>query len=629
MYTPKTKTITTLDQLVPLLGNSFIVLFGSAVSGRLPPRAPMVTEVKEYLLELAATRMENGSKVDKLAATYTRKLLSTQPYRSILETTKFETFFGKLHRCVGKNAVDELISKLYTCETEEYGLNHSALAYLLKKRICLAALTTNFDNALELAYPKLKSLDYQSAPLRLPSQKEQPLLVKLHGDAVRKTSIATSRELFGATLQKHFSFLKDLLDGQKVLVLGYSGNGDIDISAHLSSTRAQFFWCDYNLTGNKLPVRDNFARVLCDLSYVEGKQTLAPINMVGNVFQKLRIKSRTFGQSPRDNLLIRLAEYYGWFDKRVGENISWKEGVRLWVNERKPAELTRFVVSLLSWHTDLPHMHIAYYRTATSKQLKLSIDYADALTQFKAYHSAIDYLEKITKKDTKRSLRRIEAIKLLGYNFWRMGKFEDALLALSGVINPKFWRGLRAEARSHISDAARNYLEALIELFYRSSNKSDYKYAMKFVLSDKIINKILTFENQSVGNEYLLRCVIYEIRYANGHKIPNEEIRDLFNEAFSMEEWPAAAVISRFWLLVNWREAILPWCQTTHMLWKRRKLDLIIQNFASLIYSLFRIGLVYRVLYNHRLIRLRTRGIEKRLGQQKQKWFTELSSTIK
>ncbi|MBC7879421.1 MAG: SIR2 family protein [Anaerolineales bacterium] len=621
----KAGIITALDELIPLLGDSFIVFFGSAVSGKLSPRAPMVTEVKDYILELAATRMEDGSKADKLAAQYVGKLLATKPYRSILDTTKFETFIGKLSRYVGKNAVDDLIARLYTCEAEEYGPNHSALGYLLKKRVCLAALTTNFDNALELAYPKLKILDYKTSPARLPSRKEPPILIKLHGDAISKSGIATSREIFGATLQKHFSFLKDLLDGQKVLVVGYSGNGDIDISAHLARTQAQFFWCDYNLTGGKLPINDNLTRVLCDLSYIEGKPTLAPINAAGKFIQKLNLKNFNFGQFARDNLLIRIAEYHGWSGKRVGENISWRDGVRDWMSERKPSELTRFTVSLLSWHTDLPHMHIAYYRTTTSKRPNSSIDYADALTQFKAYHSAVNCLEKITKENSKKSLPSIEAVKLLGYNFWRMGKFEDALLVLSNLINPKFWHGFRVEARSHISDAARNYLETLIELFYRASSKSDYNYALKFALSDEVLNKIVMLENQSVGNEYLLRCVIFEIKYAIDRKISNEEIRSLFNEAFSMEEWPAAAVISRFWLLVNWREAIIPWCQTTQVLWKRRKLDLIIQNLASLAYSIFRTGIVYRILYNHQWIRIRTWRREKTLKQKQKEWLVELN----
>lgn len=625
MSTFNTPRITTIEQLIPVLGKPFVVIFGSAVSAKLSPKAPMVHEVKSYILELAAEIMNQGARADCVAAEYARKLYTVNgDYQSILETTKFETFFGKLNRYVKENEVDKLISHIYYCKDNEYGPNHSALAYLLEKRICLAAFTTNFDNALELAYPDLKVLDYRNVPTRLPSEKEQPILVKLHGDAVARSSIMTSRQLFGARLQKHFSFLEDLLDGQKVFVVGYSGYGDIDIAPHLRRSKAQFFWCDLHLIGREPFVRENLIQVLCDVSISQGLPSKRVLNPAAKFLQRFVSNSTKFGQGQADNLLIRLAQNYGWSGNFNGENIAWKDGVKTWMQERKPAELTKFVISLLSWHTDWPHMHISYAHVTDRKRSKASIEYGTALTQVKAYETAILYLRKIIAENPERSLSAIEAVTLLGHNFWRLGEFRDALTVLSPVIMPKFWRGLHAKARSQISDAARTYLEVLVELFHRSSSKSSYRYALNFVLPNEVINKILRLENQSIGNEYLLRCVIYELRHVTGQQVSEEEIRDLFNDAFSMEEWPAAAVISRFWLLINWREAIWPWYRTTMKLWRRRKVDLIIQNAASLAYSLCRIGLVYRVLYNHGWIRIRTKSIEKQLRQKQKKWFLEL-----
>lgn len=178
--------IQSVDLLSELLGDEFVILFGSAVSGVGSPRLPMVGDAMSAIIRLISARLRAASKTEQIVADYADALI-TGKFKSILWTTKFETFLLRLTRAVGKDNVDNLLTTFYVCEGNEFGFNHSAIAFLLRKRICLAALTTNFDNALELSYPDIRVLDHFEVPPRLPESSESPWLLKLHGDAKART----------------------------------------------------------------------------------------------------------------------------------------------------------------------------------------------------------------------------------------------------------------------------------------------------------------------------------------------------------------------------------------------------------------------------------------------------------
>jgi hypothetical protein len=83
--------------------------------------------------------------------------------------------------------VDDLFVRIFTCTGDQYNNNHAAIVFLLRKRICLAALTTNFDNQLELSQPGLKTYIFPRQPKCIPTANQQPMYVKLHGDVPRRT----------------------------------------------------------------------------------------------------------------------------------------------------------------------------------------------------------------------------------------------------------------------------------------------------------------------------------------------------------------------------------------------------------------------------------------------------------
>src|SRR5690606_17292768 len=126
--------------------------------------------------------------------------------------------------------------------------------------------------------------------------------------------------------------------GKKVLVVGYSGIGDVDIAPHLRDSDAQLFWCDYDK--NKIPdFRPDQRNVLSDLS--------------------LRAGETKNGMS---NVLAALAKRYGWSDAHAGEEHHWQDGMKQWVDETDSAHLEQFVISRLSWVTSWPHVHIAAFK---------------------------------------------------------------------------------------------------------------------------------------------------------------------------------------------------------------------------------------------------------------------------
>ncbi len=256
--------ITRIDELKNVLGEHFVLLFGSAVSGVMEPKLPMINDVMQTFSKQASIQLSAGSYEDKVIAAYAQDLISG--YHSVLlQQTKFENFIFELQSSVEKDVVDDLFVRVFSCIEEQYNNNHSALAFLLRNRNCLAALTTNFDNQIELCLPDIKSYIFPERPNQIPSENNHPILIKLHGDAPTKTYVATSPQLSRARSLDTFAFIEELLRNQIVLVLGYSGTGDIDISPHLGKYESLLIWGDRFVDLSKT-VRPNQINLLCDLS---------------------------------------------------------------------------------------------------------------------------------------------------------------------------------------------------------------------------------------------------------------------------------------------------------------------------------------------------------------------------
>jgi hypothetical protein len=75
------------------------------------------------------------------------------------------------------------------------------------------------------------------------------------------TYVATSPQLSRAKSIDTYSFLQELLGNQTVLILEYSGTGDIDIAPHLGRHKRRLIWRDYNIDPTKVRIANQLEMV--------------------------------------------------------------------------------------------------------------------------------------------------------------------------------------------------------------------------------------------------------------------------------------------------------------------------------------------------------------------------------
>ena len=154
--------IPTMENLVAILGNNFIVFCGSAISlgmkndlHQLIHFLPMVGEASNSFYTHLGKNINRSSYIGKIIAGYSFSIARGIEKRRI--NRKFEEFLWILEHNLTITDVSRLISALYKCENGQFLQNHLAIGSLLSKRHIKLCLTTNFDNAIELASPNVNS----------------------------------------------------------------------------------------------------------------------------------------------------------------------------------------------------------------------------------------------------------------------------------------------------------------------------------------------------------------------------------------------------------------------------------------------------------------------------------------
>lgn len=526
-----TPPITQLDELKAYLGEGFIVLFGSAVSGVMRPALPMVDDVTRTFLQQAGAQLQAGTWLERVAAGYAIALAEGY-HKDLRKSTKFENFIWRLQHFLGKKEIDTLLARVYGCTGKQYNLNHSALAFLLQERHCLACLTTNFDNALELCLPTLQLYIHPNRPRSLATERDAPILYKLHGDALAGSCVRTSPELSQAATQRLYSFLEELLRDYVVLVLGYSGIGDVDVSPHLGRHERYLLWCNKHLDEPNLR-RHKKIDVICDLEEpVPGGE-----------------------KNGKRNLLLELAASYGW--KGTTEDVAevaWKDEIECWTQRASPENLRDFIAHFMSWRTSWPHAHLAYYKVSEDLSYSAKLDYAVAATQVAAYNSSENALESLLLTPLPVSASYIETVKLLGFTYWRKGYFHRALSTFLDLLQKAKppageWKTLDAESLHHIADTARHYLDTLIEMVYRYADNVQRQAVVRASQANDVVETLEAVQDESTY--YLNQIAIREIRYWLGQDVLSAEIREFIDECIAMKEWEAAALATQFLLTLS------------------------------------------------------------------------------
>ena len=194
------------------------ILCGSALSAAGPTFAPMVGPSLWGLL--LALVDEIGLRSQALGA-ISRRIIRRVDRRTLIANLKLEVALSNVDGIV-QGGAERVVHSLYA--GRQSNANHGAIAALHDKGWARWVLTTNFDGGLE------GTGHFTGVDTRLPQQNS---VLKLHGDADSGRDIVATME--GLTTGRNFAFAEGAmavlagLGMERLLVVGYSGHGDIDI----------------------------------------------------------------------------------------------------------------------------------------------------------------------------------------------------------------------------------------------------------------------------------------------------------------------------------------------------------------------------------------------------------------
>jgi hypothetical protein len=438
-------------EVLRLLEQPFVIIAGSAVSGVAPPSLPMVDPVKKAVIgHIARIAKEKGNPdLQKHASQLLEK-----SHQHLLKNTKFEEFmfFAFARLCEGRHrdVLDDLVARLFQCPPSLYGVNHSAIAYLVEHGHALACLTTNFDNALENAWPHW-IIEHE----RVPDELRQHHLVKLHGDAAKHTTVCTSRDLIAVGQRRGMRNIRNLLDGRRVLVVGYSGHGDTDIAPELRDAQgAEFIWA----------VRD------------ESEEPRRPRDEAPE-FARWQFETN-LAVSNKPNVLWALATSLGWQGcSGPSARHDWESPLRTWCEARSSEHHTKFVSAFYEWRDvrDRPVSGTTPF------------DAAQQQAQEGRYWSAMRTLEAAGAETLDASDDDPTWIHMrahLGLCMRQVGFWQRSLRVLEVVVRDTLGRSAPRLAMFR-SDACRQYLETCCEFLY-STPPRDRRQLAETLLADKV-----------------------------------------------------------------------------------------------------------------------------------------------
>jgi hypothetical protein len=550
--------IQNIQDLTEKLGDSFILMVGSAVPGVNSPHLPMVLEVLEKIFENIYIRLENGTFEETIVAEHAKSLCKKGKYNYLLESTKFEEFLGILQLILGRDKLDELLRILYLCCPNEYGLNQSSISWLLENRKCIICLTTNFDNSLENASDIIETYTYIDYPNIINKITNIPIQLKLHGSVNDNSCVATIRSIFEHTSIKTYNFLIELLKDKKVLVLGYSGDGDVDINPNLLVSKengSEFFWCKDKV--NKPVPKYSKYKVICDLR----------------------------SDDPKKNLLLGLASHYGWECTLKKRNHKWKNGLKDWCDSISPEKLARILIQILIKKPGWQVIHVMTFYPYTIDTENIEINRGIACLQKSAYGIAERiFTEVINNKNLDQS-ELITSKLYLGFVQWRKGKYKRALETLWWFYNIDYVN-YKEKQKFQISYGYRIYLEVIrdwmqLQLFKYKRRKIYEKYRVY-----DVIKKYKALESYDFRDNILKQVVLIHIDYLKDGKNDKKiisEISKMFDLSCNTKNWDVAEAIGRLFVGVRFRKGLLALVKVDYELIKRKQWNLLRKSIAAIL----------------------------------------------
>ncbi|MBN1185358.1 MAG: hypothetical protein JXB49_23945 [Bacteroidales bacterium] len=577
----KQKSILIQDaqNLYDLLGDSFILLTGSAISGANYPCVPMVIDVMEKIFEIISINLRDGAFEERIVSNYAKSLCKNGKYHYLLNSTKFEEFLGILQLILGRTQLNKLLKILYLCHPDEYGPNQKAISWLLENQKCIICLTTNFDNSLENASDHIETYSYIDYLNIISKIGSVPIQLKLHGNVRNNSCVATNKAIFKHTSVKTYDFLIELLKDKNILVLGYSGNGDIDIYPNLSQSKdANFFWCEYK--ANKTVPDCSKYKVICDLG----------------------------SSDPNKNLLLGLAICHGWNSDDKGCKHDWENILEKWCDSINHEKLARILIQVLIKKPDWQVVHVMTFYPYTIYSDNIDINRGIACLQKSAYGIAEKIFTNLINNTILNKDQLVTAKLYLGFVQWRMGKFKKSLQTLWWFYSIDSY-GYTEMQKVQISDGHRVYLEVIRDWMQLQSSKQRRQRIYESYKTENMLMKFKSLKTFDFAEDILKKVIILHIIYLKEGRKDKEFVNDvkkLFRLCYDTKNWDIAEAVGRLFVSVSFTKGLLALLRIDYELIKRKQINILRKSLAAILNKItlgtfpwFTIGLIDSpILYN-------------------------------
>lgn len=215
------------------------LFLGAGISVNPPSYLPLSKSIKEHFLDILFADLSHFIKITK----YDYLALKNK-----LEDIMLEAFLEIIinHSANSLNQIFNIFNNALPNEL------HYGFVMMLKKRICSAIITTNFDMLMESANQKIEEMNMDLTKIKIyfdkfpKSKLDIPAIFKLHGSINKQETIQVilSQVGLGLDLSKR-NILSTYGDIAPFVFIGYSDR-DKDITPALKSLKNQWIWFEHD-----------------------------------------------------------------------------------------------------------------------------------------------------------------------------------------------------------------------------------------------------------------------------------------------------------------------------------------------------------------------------------------------
>ncbi len=467
---------------------------------------------------------------------------------------------GIIEKAAGEDKLKELISTSFTCEKGQYTHNHLAISELISHGKTEYCLTTNFDNGIERANPSIIPKADRNLLNNIDNKKFQKALIKLHGDVNIGNYIATINSLVTTERIKDLRFLDNFLKSRNILLIGYSGQGDIDVWPHLLKAKksgAQFIW---------MSKEDSIQNEIANYWFISDLQET----------------------NNNKNWLIKLA-FHNKSVKMISCNEpNWKGSIDNWL-----MALPKKIVYQIVEETLNNRYGFEYLKTILYSLWNNGIDENDlaGLSFQEKYRLARAYIQISLYGPAKEIFDEFDNIVINDeyinrYYFWkthvlwRMGQLEKAFELLENAINYSL---LNKKETNHFYKCKRLFLTLLNERNSKVYSIEKKKISYLKYRFDELLNELISEESVEYGENYQVIVAESYMRINLNLPLKYDHIHLFFSKARNLQYLDCEFLMSTLLIYADFKKGKKEFYSIMNKLFLLRKYNSIRKMIANLL----------------------------------------------